>query len=56
MQNVLFASLIPTHYFWFTREGTPEFLAFEGSLGYGGRELRMIPKQPPASTATAPVR
>ena len=52
MQNVLFASLIPTHYFWFTREDPPVFLAFEGSLGYGGRDLRMVPKQPPSTTAT----
>jgi len=51
--NVMFASLIPTHYFWFTREGTPEFFAFEGSLGYGGPELRMIPQRPPTNTAKA---
>lgn len=53
VQNVLFASLIPTHYFWFTREEPPEFLAFEGALGYGGRELRMLPKRPPTSTTKA---
>jgi hypothetical protein len=33
VQNVLFASMIPTHYFWFTRV-RPEFFAFEGSLGW----------------------
>lgn len=53
VQNVLLASFIPTHYFWFTRERPPEFFAFEGSLGYGGLELRMIPERPLASTATA---
>jgi hypothetical protein len=53
MQNVLFASLIPTHFFWFTRAEPPEFLAFEGSLGYGGRELRMVPKPSAAVTAAS---
>jgi len=53
VQNVVFASLIPTHYFWFTRESPPEFFAFEGSLGYGGPELRMIPQRPPTKTAQA---
>ena len=53
VQNVLFASMIPTHYFWFTREAPPEFFAFEGTLGYGGRELRMIPARPPTNTAKA---
>ncbi len=53
VQNVVFASMIPTHYFWFTREDPPEFFAFEGTLGYGGRELRMIPVRPPTSTAKA---
>jgi hypothetical protein len=52
VQNVLFANLIPTHYFWFTRESPPEFLAFEGTLGYGGPDLRMIPVRPAASTAS----
>ena len=36
VQNTLFASLIPTHYFWFTRDTPPEFFAFEGTLGFGG--------------------
>lgn len=53
VQNVVFASLIPTHYFWFTRESPPEFFAFEGTLGYGGPELRMLPQRPTASTAKA---
>ena len=53
VQNVVFASLIPTHYFWFTRDDPPEFFAFEGTLGYGGRELRMIPARSPTSTAKA---
>jgi hypothetical protein len=53
VQNVVFASLIPTHYFWFTRETPPEFFAFEGSLGYGGPELRMVPQHEPTSTAKA---
>jgi len=51
VQNVMFASYIPTHYFWFTREDPPEFFAFEGTLGSGGPELRMIPQHPDASTA-----
>jgi hypothetical protein len=53
VQNVVFASLIPTHYFWFTRESPPEFFAFEGTLGYGGPELRMIPQRSAMSTAKA---
>jgi len=53
VQNVVFASMIPTHYFWFTREDPPEFFAFEGALGNGGPELRMIPVRPPTSTAKA---
>ena len=53
VQNTLFASMIPTHYFWFTRDTPPEFFAFEGSLGYGGPELRMVPQLPPARTALA---
>ncbi|MBI3767426.1 MAG: hypothetical protein HY271_02905 [Deltaproteobacteria bacterium] len=53
VQNLVFASLIPTHYFWFTRESPPEFFAFEGTLGYGGPELRMIPQRSATSTAKA---
>jgi hypothetical protein len=53
VQNVLLASFIPTHYFWFTRESPPEFLAFEGTLGYGGPELRMVPLRVATSTARA---
>jgi hypothetical protein len=53
VQNVVFASLIPTHYFWFTRDTPPEFFAFEGSLGYGGPQLRMVPQRSATSTAKA---
>ena len=53
VQNLVLASFIPTHYFWFTRESPPEFFAFEGSLGDGGIELRMIPERQLASTARA---
>jgi hypothetical protein len=52
MQNVLLASFIPTHYFWFTRETPPEFFAFEGQLGHDGPELLMVPRR---GTATASV-
>ena len=50
VQNVLLASLIPTHYFWFTRESPPEFLAFEGALG-NGIEVVMVPETPSTKTA-----
>lgn len=53
VQNALFAKLIPDHYFWFTRDETPAFLAFEGSLGSAGPELRMIPERRPTRTAKA---
>ncbi len=53
VQNTLFASLIPTHYFWFTRDTPPEFFAFEGTLGFGGPELRMVPQRPDSRTAMA---
>jgi hypothetical protein len=51
MQNLVLASFIPTHYFWFTRENPPEFFAFEGELGDAGVELRMTPQRPLASAA-----
>jgi hypothetical protein len=51
VQNALFAPLIPTHYFWFTRADPPEFLAFEGTLGYGGPDVQMVPKSTTARTA-----
>jgi hypothetical protein len=51
LKNVMFASLIPTHYFWFTRENPPEFLAFEGALGNGVRVV-MTPDTPATTTAT----
>jgi hypothetical protein len=53
VQNVMFASLIPTHYFWFTRETPPEFVAFEGALG-NGVEVVMTP-EPGGTTKTARV-
>jgi len=53
VQNLVLASFIPTHYFWFTRESPPEFFAFEGALGDGSLELRMIPQRPLANTAKA---
>lgn len=50
LQNVMFASLIPTHYFWFTRERSPEFLAFEGPLA-NGSEVVIVPERDVAATA-----
>lgn len=43
LRNVMFASLIPTHYFWFTRAIPAEFVAFEGALG-NGVEVTMLPE------------
>jgi hypothetical protein len=51
LQNVMFSSLIPTHYFWFTRATPPEFVAFEGALG-NGVEVTMLP-EPSGATKTA---
>jgi hypothetical protein len=42
LQNVMFASLIPTHYFWFSRATPAEFVAFDGALG-NGVEVTMLP-------------
>jgi hypothetical protein len=50
VQNVMFASLIPTHYFWFSRRETPEFVAFEGALG-NGTEVTMVPGGDETKTA-----
>lgn len=50
IQNAIFARLIPTHYFWFTHDSPPEFLAFEGALG-NGVEVLMVPET--ATTRTA---
>ena len=50
LQNVMFASLIPTHYFWFSRATPAEFVAFEGALG-NGVEVVMTPETPPTKTA-----
>jgi len=52
VKNVLFASLIPTHYFWFTRSRTPEFVGFEGKLS-NGLEVVLTPETPPTTTAHA---
>jgi hypothetical protein len=52
VQNVMFASLIPTHYFWFTRAPSPAFVAFEGALG-NGLEVVMTPERDLSKTARA---
>jgi len=44
LRNAVLAALIPTHYFWFTRDGTPEFFAFEGTLAAEGPETLMVPE------------
>ena len=53
VKNVMFASLIPTHYFWFTRDTPHAFFAFEGALG-NGVEVVMTPGSPVTTTARAP--
>ncbi len=53
VKNVLFASLIPTHYFWFTRTEAPEFVGFEGALS-NGLEVVMTAEAPLTTTAHAP--
>jgi hypothetical protein len=53
VKNVLFASLIPTHYFWFTHSSEPEFVAFEGKL-WNGLDVVMTPEAPVTTTAHAP--
>jgi hypothetical protein len=45
IKNVMFASLIPTHYFWFTHTSEPQFVAFEGKLS-NGLEVVMTPEAP----------
>jgi hypothetical protein len=52
IKNVVFASLIPTHYFWFTRTSTPEFVGFEGKLS-NGLEVVMTLEAPATTTAHA---
>ncbi len=52
VKNVLFASLIPTNYFWFTRSGAPEFVGFEGKLG-NGLEVVVTAGTPATKTARA---
>jgi hypothetical protein len=53
VKNVVFASLIPTHYFWFRRDAPHAFFAFEGPLG-NGVEVVMTPERPATTTARAP--
>lgn len=50
VKNVMFASLIPTHYFWFTRTPSPTFVGFEGALG-NGLQVVMTPETPVTTTA-----
>jgi hypothetical protein len=52
VKNVLFASLIPTHYFWFTRTREPQFVAFAGQLS-NGLDVVMTPEAPVTTTAHA---
>src|SRR6185369_17498714 len=52
LQNVVFARLIPTHFFWFTRETPPTFVAFAGALG-NGLEVVMTPEGATTTTARA---
>ena len=52
VKNVLFASLIPTNYFWFTRTSVPTFVGFEGKLG-NGLEVVMTAEAPVTTTAHA---
>jgi hypothetical protein len=52
LQNVVFARLIPTHFFWFTRETPPTFVAFAGALG-NGLEVVMTPEGATTKTARA---
>ena len=42
--NALFKRIIPTHYFWYTQDASPDFFAFEGQLGHDGPELLMFPQ------------
>lgn len=52
IKNVVFASLIPTHWFWFTHAETPEFVGFEGKLS-NGLEVVMTAETPATTTAHA---
>ncbi len=51
VKNVLFASLIPTHYFWFARSSEPQFVAFAGQ--FNGVDVVMTPEAPVTTTAHA---
>jgi hypothetical protein len=53
--NVLFAGLIPTHYFWFTRTAAPEFVGFAGALA-NGLQVVVTATTPLTTTAHLEVR
>jgi len=48
LQNVVLASLIPTHYFWFTRDTPRAFVAYAGALG-NGVDVIMTPQRADAT-------
>lgn len=50
VKNVLFAGVIPTHYFWFTRGEAPEFVGFEGALS-NGLQVVVTAETPVTTTA-----
>lgn len=50
VKNVMFASLIPTHHFWYTRAEQPALRAFAGALA-NGLEVVMVPETPATETA-----
>lgn len=52
VKNVVFARVIPTHYFWFTHGELPEFVGFEGTLS-NGLAVVMTPGTPLTATARA---
>lgn len=53
IKNALFSSLIPTHWFWFTREESPEFVGFEGKLSNGLEVVMTAGTAPLTATAHA---
>ncbi|MCC6767022.1 MAG: hypothetical protein IT293_20390 [Deltaproteobacteria bacterium] len=50
VKNVLFARIIPTYYFWFTRADEPAFVGFAGALS-NGLEVVMTAATPATATA-----
>lgn len=42
VKNVLFASFLPAHHFWFADDPSRQFLAFRGTLGYEGQAVRIV--------------